>query len=162
MTTIPSNGSIATMFIILVGTPGSGKDTIARYLETKHGFSRVGTEASTGAVSCRINTVLVPSKGSDMDVYFTVQGQQQQALSFSISKLPPRLCHPKLAVKLCYNEHNQRARSFTIYQEAICFGCGCRWAVDDSMAAESEQVSQLSLGLEFATNASSILQIMLK
>ncbi|KAH8080857.1 putative dCMP deaminase [Filobasidium floriforme] len=34
------------MFVVLVGTPGSGKDTIARYLESKHGFLRVGTEAT--------------------------------------------------------------------------------------------------------------------
>ena len=148
MTTIPSNGSNGTMFIILVGTPGSGKDTIARYLETKHGFSRVGTEASTGAVSCWVNLVVHFISCSDLDVRLTVQNRQQQTLPVPVPQLPPRLCDSKLASKLCDYEHHQRARSFTIHQAAICSGCRCRWAVDDSMEAESEQVSRLSFSME--------------
>ena len=142
MTAFLSHASTATMFIILVGTPGSGKDTIARYLETKHGFSRVGTEASTGAVSCRDNPVVQIVSWANLNARLAVESHQQQALPFPVSQLPSRLRHPKLAIELCHDEHNERARSFTVYQEAVCFGCRCGWAVNESVAAEPEQVSR--------------------
>jgi dCMP deaminase len=36
------------MFIALIGTPSSGKNTIAQYLISRHGFRRIGL-ADTGA-----------------------------------------------------------------------------------------------------------------
>jgi hypothetical protein len=113
------------MFVILVGTPCSGKDTIARYLETKHEFSRVGTEASAGAVSG--------------------QAEQQQAIPLPLPQLFARLCYSELAIKLCHDEHNDRTRSVTVHQEAFCFGRRGRWTVDGSMGAESKQVRHLRL-----------------
>lgn len=40
--------SLPNMFIALIGTPSSGKNTIAQYLISRHGFRRIGL-ADTGA-----------------------------------------------------------------------------------------------------------------
>lgn len=133
------------MFIVLVGTPGSGKDTIARYLESKHGFLRVGTEISSKAVSLKLpprpdsfESHRCSSVGTII-VDTAVSGQE--GIPIPVEKLPPQPYHAELEVGFRHDMLDDRGRAASVHQEAFGARRRGRWSLDGQVEEETSKVS---------------------